>query len=63
MAAVIWAVLAGLCWAVGELCAKSVLKSGQVGPMTALAVRATVALPVIWAVWFAATRGARVKWT
>ena len=57
MAAVIWAVLAGLCWAVGELCAKSVLKSGQVGPMTALAVRATVALPVIWAVWFAATRG------
>jgi transporter family protein len=57
MASVFWAVLAGLFWAVGELCAKSVLKSGQVGPVTAIAIRTSVALPVIWAVWFAATRG------
>jgi uncharacterized membrane protein len=57
MAPVIWAALAGLFWAIGELCAKSVLKSGEVGPMTAIAVRATVALPVIWLAWFAASRG------
>ena len=57
MAPVIWAVLAGLFWGIGELCAKSVLKSGEVGPMTAIAVRTTVALPLIWLAWFAASRG------
>ncbi|MFM8642450.1 MAG: EamA family transporter [Phycisphaerales bacterium] len=57
MAAIVWAVLAGLFWAVGELCAKSALKSGEVGPVTAIAVRTSVALPVIWVLWLAATRG------
>ena len=57
MAPIVFAILAGLCWGVGELAAKSALKSGEVGPMTAIAVRATIALPVIWAAWLAATRG------
>ena len=57
MAPIVFAILAGLCWGIGELAAKSALKSGEVGPMTAIAVRATIALPVIWAAWLAATRG------
>ncbi len=48
MKAILFAVLAGLFWGVGELFTKSVLHSKQVGPLTALAVRATVALPVLW---------------
>ena len=57
MAAIVFAILAGTCWGIGELAAKSALKSGEVGPMTAIAVRATVALPVVWLAWLAATRG------
>jgi len=57
MAPIVLAVLAGLCWGVGELCAKSALKSNEVGPVTAIAVRTTVALPVLWALWFAVVRG------
>ena len=56
MAPLIFAVLAGLFWGIGELCAKSVLKSHQVGPLTAIAVRTTVALPLLWLAYFAATR-------
>ena len=47
MKAVIFALLTGLCWGVGELFTKMVLQSGRVGAMTALAVRASVALPLI----------------
>jgi uncharacterized membrane protein len=43
--AVLFAVLAGVCWGVGELFTKSVLHSGKVGPMTVLMARAIVALP------------------
>lgn len=57
MTAIVFAVLAGLAWGVGELCAKSALKSHEVGPVTAIAVRTTVALPVVWALWFAVVRG------
>lgn len=57
MSPIAFAVLAGLAWGVGELCAKSALKSHEVGPITAIAVRTTVALPVVWAIWFAVVRG------
>ncbi len=57
MTALLLAVIAGLCWGVGELFTRSVLHSHQVGPLTAIAVRSTVALPVIWIAWFASTRG------
>lgn len=50
-----WAILlaigAGLCWGVGEVCTKMVLKSGQVGPLSAVAVRTLVALPLVWLAW------------
>ena len=45
MKAVIFAVLAGLCWGVGEMFTKSVLHSARVGPMTVVLVRALVGLP------------------
>ncbi len=57
MAAIVFAVLAGLFWGIGELCAKSVLKSHEVGPMTAIAVRSVVALPVLLLAFVAASRG------
>jgi bacterial/archaeal transporter family protein len=45
MKAVVFAVLAGVCWGVGELFTKSVLHSRQVGPMALLLVRTAAALP------------------
>lgn len=51
MLAVVCAFLAGLCWGVGEVFTKSVLHSKQVGPLAAIAVRSTVAIPVLWCVW------------
>jgi uncharacterized membrane protein len=56
MKAILLAVAAGLCWGIGELCTKSVLHSGRVGPITAIAVRSTVALPVLWLAYFVAVR-------
>lgn len=45
---VLFAVLAGLCWGIGEVCAKAVLHTGKVGPFMAVAVRTSIALPLIW---------------
>ncbi|MBM4107791.1 MAG: hypothetical protein FJ255_03110 [Phycisphaerae bacterium] len=45
MKAIVFAVLAGLCWGIGELFTKAVLGSGKVGPMTVLLVRTALALP------------------
>lgn len=50
MKAVLLAVAAGLCWGIGEVATKSVLHAGRVGPLTALAVRSTIALPLLWCV-------------
>ncbi|MFO0828990.1 MAG: DMT family transporter [Phycisphaerales bacterium] len=57
MKATLLALGAGLCWGIGEVCTKSVLHSGKVGPLTAIAVRSTVALPLLWLVWLVARRG------
>lgn len=54
MKAILFASLAGLCWGIGELFTKSVLHTRQIGPITAIAVRSTVALPVIWAAYYIA---------
>ncbi|MCW5775956.1 MAG: EamA family transporter [Phycisphaeraceae bacterium] len=61
MKAILFAALAGVCWGVGELFTKSVLHTGRVGPITAIAVRSTVALPVLWAAWFVAVRVLRAE--
>lgn len=44
--------MAGLFWGVGEVFTKIVLHTGKVGPITAMAVRSSVALPVIWLTWY-----------
>lgn len=54
MPAIILAICAGLCWGVGELFTKAVLHTHKIGPITAIAVRSTVALPVLWLVYFLA---------
>jgi len=66
MKALLLAIAAGLCWGVGELCTRAVLHGGRIGPMTAIAVRSTVALPLIWVAWFVAVHQvgseARTDW-
>ena len=52
MNAALLAIGAGLCWGVGELFTKAVLHTGKVGPITAICVRSTVALPVLWLAYF-----------
>ena len=52
MPAILLAIGAGLCWGIGELFTKSVLHTKEVGPITAIVVRSTVALPVLWLVWW-----------
>jgi len=42
MRAILFAVLAGLCWGVGEIFTKKALNTGLVGPMAAMFVRACV---------------------
>lgn len=56
--ATFFAILAGLCWGIGELFTKSVLNTGKVGPITTLAVRASVALPCFWIAYFFAGHSA-----
>ncbi len=52
MKAIALAVLAGLCWGVGELCTKMVLHTHKVGPISAIAMRSTIALPLLWFAWW-----------
>jgi uncharacterized membrane protein len=61
MKAILLAVGAGLCWGVGELFTKSVLHGQRVGPITAIAVRSTVALPVLWVAYFVAVHVLRAE--
>lgn len=53
---VLFAVLAGLCWGIGEVCARGVLHGGKIGPFMAVAIRSSVALPLIWMAFAAAHR-------
>lgn len=56
MQALIFAVVAGLCWGIGEVCAKAVLHTHKVGPFFAVALRTTLALPIIWGAYLVARR-------
>lgn len=49
MKPIFFAILAGLCWGVGEIFTKSALNSKAVGPMGAMLVRAIVTLPLAFA--------------
>jgi uncharacterized membrane protein len=57
--AVVFAVLAGLCWGVGEIFTKSALNSRQIGPMAVLLVRALVTLPPALLAYVAASHFGR----
>ncbi len=57
MKAILLAIAAGLCWGVGEVCARAVLHSGKFGPFSAIAIRSSVALPLIWIAYLVAARG------
>lgn len=59
MKAILLAVAAGVCWGVGEVATRSVLHAGRVGPITAIAVRSTVAIPLLWAAYLIAVHGVR----
>ena len=59
--AILLAVMAGLCWGIGEVFTKSVLHTGRVGPLTAIAVRSTVALPVLWLAYYLFVHVARTE--
>lgn len=61
MKAILFAIAAGLCWGVGELFTKSVLHTGKIGPVTAIAVRSTVALPILWLAYYIAVHLAKAE--
>lgn len=56
MQAILFAVVAGLCWGIGEVCAKAVLHTHKVGPFFAVALRTTLALPIIWIAYLIARK-------
>jgi len=56
MQAIILAILAGLCWGVGEIFTKAARNSRQIGPMGALLVRALVTLVPAAAAFLVASR-------
>jgi len=56
MNAILFAIAAGLFWGVGEVCAKAVLHTHKVGPFLAVAIRTSLALPIIWLAYFIAKR-------
>ncbi|QOI99912.1 MAG: DMT family transporter [Phycisphaeraceae bacterium] len=67
MKPILFAVLAGLCWGVGEIFTKSALNTKTVGPLTALFVRSAVTLvPAVLAYALAAhvwrTAGEPADW-
>jgi transporter family protein len=61
MNAILLAIGAGLCWGIGEVFTKSVLHTGKVGPLTAIAVRSTVALPILWLVYSMLVSGRKLE--
>lgn len=61
MRAIILALLAGLCWGVGEVFTKSVLHTHKIGPITAIFVRSAVALPILLAAYLIAVHALRAE--
>ncbi|NUQ68281.1 MAG: EamA family transporter [Phycisphaerales bacterium] len=57
MKAILMAVMAGLCWGVGELLTKSALSTRQIGPMSMLLLREACAVPPALAVYLIFARG------
>ena len=54
----VFAVLAGLSWGIGEVFTRAALHTREITPLAAIAVRSSVALPILWAVWLVARMAA-----
>ncbi len=63
MYAILLAIGAGLCWGVGELFTRSALHSKQIGPLAAISLRTTIALPLLWLAYLAASRAMNAERT
>lgn len=57
MKPILFAVAAGLCWGIGEVCTRSALHGGRIGPIGAITVRSLVAIPCLLVVFWLMTRG------
>lgn len=57
MKPILFAIAAGVCWGVGEVCTRSALHAGKVGPIGAITVRSLVAIPLLVLVYWLMTRG------
>jgi uncharacterized membrane protein len=53
----LFALAAGICWGIGEVCTRSALHGGRIGPIGAITVRSLVAIPIILLVFWLMTRG------
>jgi uncharacterized membrane protein len=53
----LFALAAGVCWGIGEVCTRSALHGGRIGPIGAITVRSLVAIPIILLVFWLMTRG------
>jgi uncharacterized membrane protein len=53
----LFALAAGVCWGIGEVCTRSALHGGKIGPIGAITVRSLVAIPIILLVFWLMTRG------
>jgi bacterial/archaeal transporter family protein len=63
MYAILLAFAAGVCWGVGELFTRSALHTKQIGPLAAIALRSTIALPLLWLAYVALARTLHVERT
>ena len=59
MNAILLAIGAGLCWGIGEMFTKQVLHTKTIGPITAITIRSTVALPAMWIAYLIALYGTK----
>lgn len=41
-----------MCWGIGEVFTKMVLHSGKIGPVTALALRTSASIPLMWLAYY-----------
>jgi uncharacterized membrane protein len=57
MKPMLFAIAAGLCWGIGEVCTRSALHGGRIGPIGAITVRSLVAIPLLILVFWLMTRG------
>lgn len=57
MKPMLFAIAAGLCWGIGEVCTRSALHGGRIGPIGAITVRSLVAIPLLVVVFWLMTRG------